>query len=302
MIFTIWIGFVIAGCILKYIHTTILAAYDDKDDLVTPEHESIGRFFQQVSLFLDNNTIPRILNCIDYFLSQSRGSESTITTLGFYPDAYLNSHAFSDHDDDVWDKLGQAVGNLLGLKNLIIIAGGRAISNHGDEGVSNFDWERLARILCHVRQNVTIMLVDSERWNAEEMQALARALPTLTTVALSHRRQHAQLKDEVALSHPEILTELLRVPSLRYVSFRGFSFTPALCQAAANAFMEGTAVTTLGFGDCSFSTGESAAILLNGLSRNTSVTSIRVHGDVGRAFLGALAAALPLNSTLQKLS
>jgi hypothetical protein len=29
MIFAIWISFVIAGCILKYIHTTILAAYDD---------------------------------------------------------------------------------------------------------------------------------------------------------------------------------------------------------------------------------------------------------------------------------
>ena len=32
MILTIWIGFVVACCILKYIHTTILASYDDNDE------------------------------------------------------------------------------------------------------------------------------------------------------------------------------------------------------------------------------------------------------------------------------
>jgi hypothetical protein len=31
-----------------------------------------------------------------------------------------------------------------------------------------------------------------------------------------------------------------------------FSFTSALCQAAANALMEGTAVSNLAFVDCSF--------------------------------------------------
>jgi hypothetical protein len=103
------------------------------------------------------------------------------------------------------------------------------------------------------------------------------------------------------LARPESLTELLRVPSLRFVHFNFFSFTPALFQATANALMEGMAVTKLKFTECSVSDEASSAILANGLIRNTSVISISVQCFDPRALFDALAAALPSNSTLQHL-
>jgi hypothetical protein len=108
--------------------------------------------------------------------------------------------------------------------------------------------------------------------------------------------------DESTLAHPESLTEILRVPTLRSVRFNYFSFTPALFEATANAVMEGTAVTKLEFIYCSFSAVECDLMMTNGLSRNTSVTSI-IADQCGndRALFDALAAALPSNSTLRQL-
>jgi hypothetical protein len=102
-------------------------------------------------------------------------------------------------------------------------------------------------------------------------------------------------------AHHESLTDLLRVPSLRSVCFHHFGFTTALCQATANALMEGTAITGLEFNGCSFPTEGSAAIMANGLARNTSVTSIYVLSPFGGLLYKALASALPSNSTLQHL-
>jgi hypothetical protein len=107
--------------------------------------------------------------------------------------------------------------------------------------------------------------------------------------------------DESTLANPESLTELLRVPSLRSVSFFSFNFTHALCQAAANALVEGTAITNLDFFKCSFSALESAAILANGFSINTSVIPIKVTSPWDEALNGALGVTLPSNSTLQEL-
>jgi hypothetical protein len=69
-----------------------------------------------------------------------------------------------------------------------------------------------------------------------------------------------------------------------------------------NALTEGTVVTTLEFRECSFSAGECATIMANGLARNTSVSYIKVaqrHRD--GALYRVLAAALPSNSTLRRL-
>jgi hypothetical protein len=104
------------------------------------------------------------------------------------------------------------------------------------------------------------------------------------------------------LAHPKSLTELLRVPTLRFVWFDRFFFTRALCRAAANALMEGTAVTKLKFKNCSLPTHESATIMASGLTRSTSVVSISVVGRWDVGLIGALAAALPSNSTLRELS
>jgi hypothetical protein len=69
----------------------------------------------------------------------------------------------------------------------------------------------------------------------------------------------------------------------------------------ANALMEGTAITDLFFRCYSFSTGECAAIMTNGLASNTSVVSILMVLPCV-ALIDALATALPSNSTLRKLS
>jgi hypothetical protein len=103
------------------------------------------------------------------------------------------------------------------------------------------------------------------------------------------------------LVHHESLTELLRVPSLRSVYINSCSFTSALCQATANALMEGTAITNLEFLACSFSVEASTAMLTKGLSRNTSVSQLKVMSPLDQVLYSALATPLQSNSTLQEL-
>jgi hypothetical protein len=124
-------------------------------------------------------------------------------------------------------------------------------------------------------------------------------LPALESIALGG--PEVMQANEYLLANPESLAELLRVPSLRSVCFSNFYFTRALCQAAANALIEGTAFTNLEFWSCSFSAAECAEMMANGLGRNTSVKFINVRCNNAPALFGALAAALPSNSTLQHL-
>lgn len=172
-----------------------------------------------------------------------------------------------------------------------------------------------------MRQKIAVIIADSLVWHAEDIRSFPRAihehptitsfvdyrstipygpldamysalvtLPSLESIGLQQRMTGA----ESALDHPDSLTELLRLPSLR-------NFTPALCQATANALMEGTAITKLQFIHCSFSAGESGDMLANGLSRNTSVSSIKVVSPLDQAIVDALATSLSLNSTLRRL-
>jgi hypothetical protein len=245
----------------------------------------------------------------------------------------LSPYLFDGQDDDVCDKVGQAIGKLQALKTLYISTRSRANSDgHDDDRLLPTPFkEILARILRHVRQSVAVIIGEegSDLWTVGEVQALARAIrghPSITGLHDLGRFPYESLDtlfsalttlpalesitlgapvvrqvDESSLAHPESLTELLRVPSLQSVSFRYFDFTSALCQAAANAFMEGTAITKLEFRECNFFAEESIAILANGLSSNTSVVSIKVQYTNSRALFDALAAVLPSNSTLQHL-
>jgi hypothetical protein len=178
-----------------------------------------------------------------------------------------------------------------------------------------------------VRQSITVVINDKRLRTIEELQPFARAIrghPTITSLhdhgmfpyeslgifysalatlpaqeSVSLGAPEVRQADESTLAHPETLTELLRVPTLRSVRFNNFSFTTALCQATANALKEGTAITKLEFSSlCSFSALECAAIIATGLSRNTSVISITVKC---RVLFDALGAAIPSNSTLQHL-
>lgn len=52
------------------------------------------------------DSIPWIMDHIDYFTSQSRGNKRGVAL-------YLLPQLLIGHDDEMWDKVGQAVGNLL---------------------------------------------------------------------------------------------------------------------------------------------------------------------------------------------
>jgi hypothetical protein len=71
---------------------------------------------------------------------------------------YPNTLNYNGHDDEVevWDKVGEAVGNLLSLERLRISTHDRTYGDDDDdddddEVVPNPGWERLARILSHMR-------------------------------------------------------------------------------------------------------------------------------------------------------
>jgi hypothetical protein len=192
------------------------------------------------------------------------------------------------------------------------------------------DWELVARILRHVRQNVTVDIDNEGLRSIEEVQPFARAIcghptitgfrdtgmfpyeslgtlfSTLTTLpaleSVMFGAPEVNQSDESILANPGSLTELLRVPTLRSAQFHLFSFTSALFQATTNALVEGAAVTKLDFISCSFSAVECDVTMANGLSRNTSVISIIVRCNNARALFDALAAAIPLNSTLRILN
>jgi hypothetical protein len=267
-------------------------------------------------LSLDEGTISWIANNIDCFVSQSRGNVSVREVI-------LQKHAFNGHGDDVWDKVGQAVGNLQALETLRIIY----YKNH-DVDSPTLVWEILGRILSRVRQKIKVVLDSSDDWAVGEVQALGRAIrghPTITYVETCYNLPYEsmdsfyaalatlpalesvkltllrEIEDVMTLAQHESLTELLRVPSLRSVNFTHFDFTPALCQATANALIEGTAITKLMFSRCTFSAGECAAIMASGFRRNTSVSSIQVDTRLDQALCNALASALPSNSSLRHL-
>jgi hypothetical protein len=289
------------------------------------EIELIGDEYQY--LFLNEDSMNLILDHIDCFVSQSRGNESVVEVY-VYPYA-----SFDSHDDDVWDKFGQAIGNLQKLENLNIRTPEE--DHDDDEVVPILNWEILSRIMSQVRQKIALVITESV-WHAEDVRSLAQAihghptitsfedygmlpyesldtlysalttLPALEEIRFSKCKVSKRPEDESALVNPEILTELLLVPTLRFVDFHCFYFTRALCQATANAFIGGTAFTNLEFWNCSFSTEECAEMMANGLGRNTSVTCIEVKCiDVvppwDRTLYHALARALPVNSTLQEL-
>jgi hypothetical protein len=246
------------------------------------------------SLELDYDSIPWILKHLDCFFVQARYNESV-------DEVHYYGYSGDYQGNEVWDKLGQAIGNLHVLKKLYI-----SIEYDEDEDVNTCDWEILARVLSHVRQKIGVNINDMLVWDVEQSRLFARAihghptitrfedgdylpyasldtlysalatLPALESISLCGWNELTSPEDESALAHPESLTKLLRVSTLRSVSFNYFVFTPAICQAIANAFMEGTAITDLEFQECSFFAEGSSALMAHGLSTNTSVSHVQV--------------------------
>jgi hypothetical protein len=287
------------------------------------ERQQLDRLFEVHQFWLDVNetSIPLIRKHIDYFVDLSRGND-TLQNVSLSPPSLVGQ------DNEFWDKVGQAVGNLKAL-SWIYLSRGNVEYQYADDEVPIPDWTILACILSHVRQKIAMNYIASVASGVEESRSFARAihghptitcfeggnrfpyeclgalysalatLPALESIALSNRDVPTP-DDESVFANPESLTELLRVPSLRSVRFFGFYFTRALCHATANALMEGTAITKLDCNGCSYASEESAAIMANGLARNTSLVSISTSGPVDAVLIAALAMALPSNSTLRE--
>jgi hypothetical protein len=273
------------------------------------------------NLDLDEDSIPWILNHSDCFDSQCLVNKS-VKEVKLFP------YAFDGQDEYVLEKLGRGVGNLQALKKIIVLKKNQPFH----------DWKLMALILRHVRQNITIHFSNFHRfsakesftdhdymhpWAIEEVQTFARTIrghlnitsfedcgnefspelySALTTLPALESISLGSLGDGSTLAKHESITELLRVPSLRSVRFHRFSFTPARCQAVANALTKATAITKLDFSECSFPVEGSATILANSLKLNTSVRSIKVEAPCDEVIHNVLATALPSNSALQELS
>jgi hypothetical protein len=166
-----------------------------------------------------------------------------------------------------------------------------------------WSWQVMLPFVQAIRGHPTITSFEVRNHRApyESMSMLYSALATLP--ALTSVQLHCDEPNErFTLANPETLTELLRVPTLLSVKFSSFYFTRALCQATANALMEGTQITDIEFYDCSSVDGECAGTMASGLSRNKSVASIRVVPPFDKVLNFALAEALESNSTLRDLS
>jgi hypothetical protein len=83
--------------------------WDDEDE----NDECKRLLYGQEDLRLDDYSIEWILKHIDCFVRHSRGNESIGSV-------YLWPHAINGHDDEIWDKVGQAIGNLQALERLHI--------------------------------------------------------------------------------------------------------------------------------------------------------------------------------------
>jgi hypothetical protein len=127
-------------------------------------------------------SISWILNHIDCFVSQSRGNR-------IVESVELRPHAFNGENYEVWDKVGQAIGNLQALETLYIFSTHRDYGDdddhedYSDEDSPSPDWKILARILRYMRQSVAVVINDVRLRTVEEVQPFARAIrghPTIT--------------------------------------------------------------------------------------------------------------------------
>jgi hypothetical protein len=87
------------------------------------------------------------------------------------------------------------------------------------------------------------------------------------------------------------------------VVFRRFCFARGLSGAVADALREGSAITTLNILRCSFSEGESVAMIAIALKRNETLSTLQLQElPFDEAFCDAMAVYLLTNSTLQNMT
>jgi hypothetical protein len=109
----------------------------------------------------------RIFAHVDCFVVQSQGND-TIERVSLFP--YDNNPG----NYELWEKVGQGVGNLKALGLLTICL---------DRDLSVPDWGILASILSHVQNKIELRIIGGHIEETEEMLAFATAIqghPSIT--------------------------------------------------------------------------------------------------------------------------
>jgi hypothetical protein len=143
------------------------------------EDEEYARdhFFSGRNLRLDKDSLPWILNHTDCFDRQARLDESVKE--GHY------SYGYSDDNQD-WDKVGHAIGNLQALEKLCIFTPKFHDEDDDEEkeDLPTLDWGIRAQILSQVRQKIEVSITGVQAWDTEKSILFARAIyghPKITT-------------------------------------------------------------------------------------------------------------------------
>jgi hypothetical protein len=250
---------------------------------------------------------------VDSFVALSQGND-TVGRVRLHP------HDIDPGNYELWDKVGQGVGNLKSLSVLSIYL---------NNSLGETDWEILARILPHIKSMIKLQFVNGDIETTEEMRAFARAIqghPTIVTITAGLYFENAATLlsalitlpnlEAAVLEHkdlgaeevrtfrsPESMTEFLRAPSLRRVEFRFTFFTSSLCQATVMALRQGSSITSLVLCGCYFPKGGSEEIA-SAFEENTTLTTFEMSPIpyyIDQAFYDAVAVSLLSNTTLQDL-
>jgi hypothetical protein len=253
----------------------------------------------------------RIFAEIDSFVAMSQGND-TLKNVDLFP------YDFDSGNYNLWNKVGQGVGNLKSLRILSVRLNSVEIA----------DWKLLARILPYIQNKIELKIIGGSIRGTEDMRAFARAIqghPAITrfvarfffenTTTLCSALATLPNLESVVLDglgreevptfqSPESMTEFLRAPSLRIVKFRYSCFASSVCQAIAMSLRHGSSITSLEFLQCSFPEGGSEEIA-SALKENATLTTFQISsvpGVISQAFYDAMSASMLSNSTLQKLS
>jgi hypothetical protein len=137
------------------------------EDTLEKIRKWLGRY---ASSYLDKSRDDAgIFEAVDSFVELSQGNTSVREVFVWPYDEDVGNY-------ELWDKVGQGVGNLKSLKSL-----GITLDNEGDG--SEPDWEILARVLRHVSHDINLKFGYGHIRGTEEMRAFARAIQGQPAIA-----------------------------------------------------------------------------------------------------------------------
>jgi hypothetical protein len=153
-------------------------------NVVLTEEEQMCEELRSECLTLYDNRAPWLLDHVDLFVSMTRNNDMVKAA-----DLYL--YVYDDNKDaasyEIWDKVGQGIGNLEALETLHVLVSGDATApienTNTQQRTLAPDWERLVYILKHLKKNIRLQVSDASETEqdhhlryAVDVDAFARML------------------------------------------------------------------------------------------------------------------------------